>query len=176
MSETKIDYKYSEVTKYGSTNPVYGCTNEKYDVKDANNNEVQKTIATDYYIEWNTGSGIYGNDRKFVHTVKMDQNAKNWTTAQKEQFVQELEDLSIISNTSTIDGDNAKPVFDIMFYDCINKTNKTWYSYGSKFGSARNVVRSIIGRRFGGKSQKRRVIRRRRSTRRRGSKTRRSRT
>ena len=165
MSESDdIDYKYRLI--YGYRKPVYGCKNEMFDVKDANNNEVQKTIATDYYIYWYTGSGKYMDDPKMLHTVKMTPAAKNWDFNQKNEFIKKLEN-TIVFEKQIINETEKKQKFDITFYDCTDGTKTKWYSYGSNINALRGL--------FGGKSQKRRVIRRRRGTSRRNRKTHRSR-
>lgn len=112
----------------------------------------------DVHIYWRSyDDPDYPNTSSSVlHSVKMDANAKNWGIPEKKAFVQRLIDKHMI------DPVYAKRTFEIYIDDCKGDKN-TWYTVNA--GVMTKIGRSLASVvRMGGKSQKRRAIRRRRST------------
>ena len=91
----------------------------------------------------------------YFDSIKMDLDAKSWDDSKKKKFVQRLIDENYISAEAK---NYKKRDFDIYFDDC-NAKPSLWYTVNE--GMFTKFLRSF-GR--GGKSQKRRVIRRRSST------------
>jgi hypothetical protein len=98
-----------------------------------------------------------------LHTVKMDDGAKDWSNSKKREFVNNK--LIPVMNNPLYENRQ----FKIMFNDC-NGYDKSWYTVNSTL----NDIRSNIG--FGGKSKNRRHRRRKTQNRRHKTQNRRHKT